>query len=235
MVEASPVAGGGLRSDELTLPGYRHDASSAIHPLAVASPFLSTLPLQEHGLEWIEPPLPCAHPPDGRPAALLARDPGVTASRLGADGSAWLALVKPFLARWPGLLPELLGPLHLPRHPWAMARFGSLGLRPATAVAGRFRDENARALWGGLAAHSLLPPPGAIAHCGHRAGAGRACVRVAHRARRVGASRPRARRPPDQPGWGDPDRLAGEPPGGATSRACCAPRPDAASGNRNRG
>lgn len=109
VVEASPVAGRGLRSDELTLPGYRHDVCSAIHPLAVASPFLSTLPLQEHGLEWIEPPLPCAHPLDGRPAALLARDPGVTASRLGTNGSAWLALVKPFLARWPGLLPELAG------------------------------------------------------------------------------------------------------------------------------
>ena len=157
VVEASPNPGGGLRSEELTLPGYRHDVCSAIHALAIASPFLSTLPLQEHGLEWIEPPLPCVHPLEGCPAALLARDPAATAAGLGADGAAWQRLVRPFLARWPSLLPELLGPLRPPRHPWAMARFGSVGLRPASAVARRFRDHRARALWGGLAAHSFLP------------------------------------------------------------------------------
>ena len=156
LVEGAAEVGGGARTAELTLPGYHHDVCSAVHPLAAASPFFSILPLREHGLEWIEPPIPCAHPLEGRPAALLTRDPDAMAT-LGVDGSAWRALVRPHLHGWSETLPELLGPLRAPRHPIAMARFGLHGLRSATAIAGRFQDDAARALWGGLAAHSFLP------------------------------------------------------------------------------
>jgi phytoene dehydrogenase-like protein len=157
VVEGAAKPGGGARTAELTLPGFRHDVCSAVHPLAAVSPFLASLPLHEHGLEWIDTPLPCAHPLDDRPAALLTRDPRSTAAGLGDDGPAWAGLVDPLLERWSDLLPELLEPLHRPRHPRAMARFGLLGLRPATSIARRFREDGARALWAGLCAHSFLP------------------------------------------------------------------------------
>ena len=157
VMEGAAEPGGGARTAELTLPGFKHDVCSAVHPLAAASPFLASLPLHEHGLEWIETPLACAHPMADRPAALLARDPQSTAAGLGNDGTAWSRLVDPLLESWPDLLPELLGPLQWPRHPGAMARFGLLGLRPATSLARRFRDDGTRALWAGLCAHSFLP------------------------------------------------------------------------------
>ena len=157
VVEGAAEPGGGARTAELTLPGFSHDVCSAVHPLAAASPFLASLPLHEHGLEWIETPLACAHPLADRPAALLTGDSRSTAAGLGDDGPAWAELVDPLLERWQDLLPELLGPLHWPRHPRAMARFGMLGLRSATGLVQRFKDEGARALWAGLCAHSFLP------------------------------------------------------------------------------
>ena len=157
VIESAAEPGGGARTAELTLPGFSHDLCSAIHPLAAASPFFASLPLHDHGLEWIETPLACAHPLMDRPSALLARSRHATADGLGNDGPTWSELVDPLLESWPNLLPELLGPLHLPRHPRSMARFGVRGLRPATSLARRFKTEGARALWAGLCAHSFLP------------------------------------------------------------------------------
>ena len=126
--EAASVAGGAARSAELTLPGFVHDLGSAVHPLAVASPFFSTLPLAESGLHWIWPPAELAHPLDDGTAVMLERDLGDTASQLGNDAAAYRRLYGPLLADWDGLRHDLLKPIGWPRHPIAMARFGLLGL-----------------------------------------------------------------------------------------------------------
>ena len=155
--EAASVAGGAARSAELTLPGFVHDLGSAVHPLAVTSPFFSTLPLAEFGLKWISP-APLAHPLDDGTAVILERDLNDTASQLGKDAAAYRSLYSPFVAGWDSLRHDLLKPIGWPRHPIAMARFGLLGLRSARAIAdGYFKGVRARALFAGLAAHSFLP------------------------------------------------------------------------------
>ncbi len=156
--EAASVAGGAARSAELTLPGFMHDLGSAVHPMAVASPFFSTLPLAEAGLHWIYPSAELAHPLDDGTAVMLERDIQETASQLGTDGAAYRRLFNPLLANWDGLRHDLLKAIGWPRHPIAMARFGVLGLRSARAVAdSHFKGTRARALFAGLAAHSFLP------------------------------------------------------------------------------
>jgi phytoene dehydrogenase-like protein len=157
--EAAESVGGGLRSGELTLPGFTHDLCSAIHPMAAASPFFRTLPLAEHGLEWIEPPLPLAHPLDGGEAAVLRRSVDETSEELGTDAESYRKLFGPLARSWEELEPALLGPLvRVPRHPLALARFGLSGLQPAVGFTRRrFRGEPAKALFAGLAAHSILP------------------------------------------------------------------------------
>lgn len=157
--EAAEVLGGGLRSGEVTLPGFVHDLCSAIHPLAAASPFFRTVPLDAHGLEWVEPPVPLAHPLDGGEAAVLRRSVEETAEGLGPDAKAYTRVFRPLVDDWPQLEGALLGPLvRVPRHPFALARFGLGGLWPARRFARRtFEDEPARALFAGLAAHSILP------------------------------------------------------------------------------
>ncbi len=156
--EAASVAGGAARSAELTLPGFMHDLGSAVHPMAVASPFFSTLPLAENGLHWIYPSAELAHPLDDGTAVMLERDIQDTATQLGTDGAAYRRLFKPLLANWDGLRHDLLKAIGWPRHPIAMARFGVLGLRSARAVAdSHFKGTRARALFAGLAAHSFLP------------------------------------------------------------------------------
>ena len=158
VLEAASAPGGGTRTSEVTLPGFRHDSCSAIHPLGLLSPYLRTLPLDEHGLEWVRFPVSVGHPLDDGPAALLVRSPAETAAELGEDGRAWRQLVEPFLEHPHDLLSDLLGPLRLlPRRPVQLARFGLSGLRSATALARRFRSERARALLAGCAAHSVLP------------------------------------------------------------------------------
>ncbi len=132
--EAEETIGGGTRSAELTLPGFTHDICSAVHPLAAASPFFSALPLSEHGLEWIEPPTPLAHPLDDGTAVMLERSIDETANGLGEDANAWRKLISPFLGEWEGLKCDLLGPLRLPRHPLLMARFGLSALRSACGL-----------------------------------------------------------------------------------------------------
>jgi phytoene dehydrogenase-like protein len=157
--EANTTIAGGARSAELTLPGFVHDVCSAVHPLAAGSPFLSALPLQRFGLQWIEPEIPLAHPLDNNSAVCLHKDIDVTASPLHNDSAAYRRLMKPLAENWKDLSVEFLQPmLHWPRHPAVLARFGILALSPATLLAKLlFRQEPARALFAGIAAHSFLP------------------------------------------------------------------------------
>jgi phytoene dehydrogenase-like protein len=158
VLEAAAHAGGGLHSLELTEPGFVHDLCSAVHPLGALSPFLSELPLHEHGLSWAYPPLSVAHPLDDGDAVCLQRDVSATAAELGADARGYTRLFQPFLAHAPDLLHDVLGPLRWPRRPLALARFGFYGMRSARGLArGLFADERTRALFAGCAAHSILP------------------------------------------------------------------------------
>lgn len=156
--ESAPTVGGGCRSAELTLPGFVHDVCSAVYPFAVASPFFRSLPLAAHGLDWIEPPAMLAHPFDDGAPALVYRSVDRTADGLGADAAAYRRLFAPLTADWPRIEEAVLGPLRWPRHPLALARFGLQALRPAEQLARcLFRGEPARALFAGIAAHSMLP------------------------------------------------------------------------------
>lgn len=158
VLESASTLGGGVRTAELTLPGFRHDVCSAVHPLAVMSPFFSGLPLADHGLEWVHPDVPAAHPLDGGRAALLYRSVEETAAGLGEDGSAWRRLFDPFLAHWDKLSSQLLGPVRLPRHPLALARFGFLALRSTRRLAdARFTGVDAKSLLAGMSGHAFLP------------------------------------------------------------------------------
>jgi phytoene dehydrogenase-like protein len=155
--EAEQIPGGATRSMELTLPGFIHDFGSAVYPLGAGSPFLSTLPLKDHGLEWVHSPAPLAHPLDDGTAVMLERDIEATAAELGADGRSWRGLMEPLVKYWNDFAPEVLGPvLKIPRHPWLLAHFGMNALFSAKVVASRFRSERTRALFAGLAGHSLL-------------------------------------------------------------------------------
>lgn len=159
LIEAAPSIGGGTRSLELTLPGFLHDVCSAVHPMAAASPALASFPLAEHGLEWIQPPLPLSHPLDDGSAAILSTSLDYTSERLGEDGAVYRRTLAPFVRRWPELVAEILRPVaHFPASPLLLARFGVIALWPAASTARRlFRTEAARALFAGLAAHSVLP------------------------------------------------------------------------------
>jgi len=155
--EAETTAGGAVRTMELTLPGFLHDFGSAVHPMGAGSPFFASLPLAEHGLEWIHSPAPLAHPLDDGTAVVLERDLKDAEACLGVDGKAWRGLMRPFAEHWWEFAPEILRPQPaIPRHPWLMARFGMNALLPAKTIAGVFRSERTRALFGGFAAHSFL-------------------------------------------------------------------------------
>ncbi|HEX5041016.1 MAG TPA: NAD(P)/FAD-dependent oxidoreductase [Candidatus Limnocylindria bacterium] len=159
VLEAADAVGGGARSAELTLPGYVHDVCSAIHPFGRTSPFFADAGLEALGLSWIDPPVPLGHPLDDGSAVLLRRSVDETAAELGDDGDAWRRLFGPLVRDWPRLMPDLLAPFHIPLSParaYTMARFGLLGLQPASAVARRFDGVRARALFAGAAAHSLI-------------------------------------------------------------------------------
>ena len=157
--EGKDTIGGGARSAELTLPGYIHDVCSAIHATAVISPFFEGLPLQDMGLEWVNPPLCVAHPlDDGSAVALCPAIEDTGKSIGGDDGKAYARLMSPLVSNWGLLQADLLGPMRWPQHPLAMARFARHGLRSAKSLAdSTFREERAKALFAGLAAHSLLP------------------------------------------------------------------------------
>lgn len=157
VLEAKPTIGGGLRSAELTWPGFVHDICSAIHPLALGSPFFQKLPLDQFGLEFITPPIAAAHPFDDGTAALLTGPVNETARLLGADAHAYQHLLAPLVRDWPALAPDVLGPLRFPKNPLALARFGLDGLPPVTHLARRFQTQTARGLLAGMAAHSIQP------------------------------------------------------------------------------
>src|SRR5438132_2304661 len=158
VLEANATIGGGARSAELTLPGFVHDVCSAVHPLGAGWPFFKTLLLDRFGLNWIQPPVALAHPLD-EAAACLHRDVDLTADWLGRDARAYRKLMKPLARDWEKLSAEFLQPmLHLPRHPISLARFGLPAMCPATLLTKLlFKNESARALFAGIAAHSFLP------------------------------------------------------------------------------
>ena len=156
--EAATTIGGSCRSAELTLPGFVHDVCSTVQALAVTSPVMWSMPLAEHGLELVHPPAPLAQPLDDGTAAVLDRSVDATADSLGADGAAYRRLMGPLVEHWDALSADLLGPLRLPSHPLRLALFGRTAIRSARAVAQSwFKGEPAKALFGGLAAHSIAP------------------------------------------------------------------------------
>lgn len=159
ILEGAATIGGGARTEELTLPGFWHDVGSSVYPMGAASPIFRSLGLERFGLRWIEPEMPLAHPLDGGRAVALQHSVEATARELGDDGAAWTELFGPLAERWEELVPELLGPvIHIPRSPLLMARFGAAAVMPATVLARTmFRGERARALFCGMAAHSVRP------------------------------------------------------------------------------
>lgn len=157
VLEAAATPGGGARTEALTLPGYRHDVCSAVHPLAAISPFFRSLDLAARGVELLQPPVAVAHPLDDGNAAALRPSLEATAASLGEDGAAWAELFEPFLPHATELFDELLRPIRIPRHPLLMARFGLLALQSASSCArSQFTQAPARALFAGCAAHSFL-------------------------------------------------------------------------------
>lgn len=159
VLEGAETIGGACRTRELTRPGFLHDLGAAILPLGIASPFFDELELERYGLRWVQPELPLAHPLGGDRAVVLHRSLERTALELGSDGDAYRDLFEPLMRRWPEVLDEILQPpIHLPRHPVRLARFGLRALQPALRLAGgSFRGAEARALFGGLAAHATVP------------------------------------------------------------------------------
>lgn len=179
VLEAADEVGGGTRSGEAIVPGLLHDHCSAIHPMAIGSPFLATLDLERYGLRWLWPEIDCAHPLDDGSAGVLHRSVRQTAAGLGRDGAVWRLLFGRPAARFDALAEDIMGPLlQLPHHPLTLARFGLPIALPASTVARLFRTEQARGLFGGIAAHGFRPlhyPLSAavglgIATAGHRHG-----------------------------------------------------------------
>jgi phytoene dehydrogenase-like protein len=158
VVEAAATPGGGARTQELTAPGFLHDVCSSVHPLGAASPFFATLPLERHGLAWIQPPAPLAHVLDDGRAVVLERSLEATGGALGRDRTAYRRLLEPFVEDFAELCRMVLGPLRLPSSPWLLARFGLHGLRSMQGLArARFQEPEAQALLAGIAAHAMLP------------------------------------------------------------------------------
>jgi phytoene dehydrogenase-like protein len=158
VLEAESTIGGGTRTSELTVPGLLHDDCSATHPMAAGSPFLNSLDLGEHGLEWLWPEIDLAHPLDDGSAGVMVRSIERTARGLGEDGTAWLRAFGSSSAHFDALLDDILAPIvHLPRHPVRLARFGIPAAAPATLLARSWKTPQARALFGGVAAHAFSP------------------------------------------------------------------------------
>ncbi|MGC4034923.1 MAG: NAD(P)/FAD-dependent oxidoreductase [Chitinophagaceae bacterium] len=157
ILEAKGTTGGGLRSDELTLPGFTHDVCSAIHPLAIESPFFNQLPLKEHGVEYIQPTLAAAHPFDDGTAAVLHHSIDETAQTLDEDGTFYKSVFTSLTELWPLINTNVLSPLRFPSHPLAMAEFGMNALKSADSFTKRFSTQKAKGFWAGMSAHSMLP------------------------------------------------------------------------------
>jgi phytoene dehydrogenase-like protein len=158
VLEAEERIGGGTRTSELTVPGLLHDDCSATHPMAAGSPFLRSLDLEAHGLEWLWPEVDLAHPLDDGTAGVLVRSIDETAEGLGEDGTAWRRTFGSAAAHFGELLEDIMKPvLHLPRHPLRLVRFGLAAAAPVTLLARSWRTPQARALFGGVAAHAFSP------------------------------------------------------------------------------
>jgi len=158
VIEGHDEIGGGMRTAELTLPGFQHDVCSTAHPMGILSPFLASLPLERYGLEWAQPEVPVAHALEGGRAALLHRDVRETAAGLGRDEKNYRRYFEPIVKVLPELCTDILRPIGLPRHPISFARFGMRAMLPAAPAARvLFRETEARALFAGNAAHSILP------------------------------------------------------------------------------
>ncbi|MGK5595313.1 MAG: phytoene desaturase family protein [Parachlamydiaceae bacterium] len=158
LIESKETLGGGMRSQELTLPGFLHDVCSAVHPLGKGSPFFNQLNLSSFGLEWVEPPIPLAHPLEGSDAVVLESSLAKTVEELGADGSSYADLIGPLASQWDELAQDILSPLRWPKHPLAMLRFAFYALQPATKLTKKiFTEARTKSLFAGLAAHSILP------------------------------------------------------------------------------
>jgi phytoene dehydrogenase-like protein len=157
LLEGKDMIGGGTRTEQLTLPGYWHDVCSAVHPMARMSPYFTTLPLSDFGLEWLVPEVSAAHPFDNGLAAALYPSLALTAAGLGQDADAYRRFMEPVIESIPRILPGLLGPFPDLRHPLDLAGFGWKALPPASWTATRFKGEEARGLWGGMAAHAIQP------------------------------------------------------------------------------
>jgi len=157
LIEGKQQIGGGLRSGELTLPGFVHDICSAIHPMAAASPFFDSIPLKNHGLDFIFPEICAAHPLDNGKAILLSRSLEQTATDMGNDAEVYRRIIKPITDSWSSLAPDMLGPLRFPSHPLSFTRFGLKAIQSAESIAKRFMTMEAKALWAGMCAHSMLP------------------------------------------------------------------------------
>lgn len=158
VLEAEETIGGGTRSAELNVPGLVHDICSATHPTGVASPFFKTLGLEKHGLEWLWPEVDAAHPLDDGRAGVMFRDLDRTVEGLGEDGPAWRRLFGPLAEHSDELIAEIFGPIiHVPKHPILLAKFGLRALQPASLIARRWKTDEARGLFGGMAAHAMHP------------------------------------------------------------------------------
>ena len=157
VLEGASTVGGGTRTAELTLPGFKHDICSAIHPLAAASPFFTTLPLGDHGLEYIYPNVAAAHPFDDGKAAVLYNSVEKTAQTLGTDAAKYLSLFKQLVNGWPQIASDILGPLTFPSSPVSFAAFGLKAITSATHFSKNFQTREGKGLWGGMAAHSIQP------------------------------------------------------------------------------
>ena len=155
--EANQQIGGGARNEQLTLPNFIHDVCSAVHPMGFISPFFKTLPLQDYGLEWIEPPLALAHPFDNEPAAFLSKSIQQTAENLGQDKQAYLDLMNPFVNKSETLITEILKPIRISKYPFLMARFAFAAMRSASDFANsKFKTDRAKALFCSCSAHSVV-------------------------------------------------------------------------------
>jgi len=157
LAESKAGIGGGMRTEELTLPGFRHDVCSAVIPMAVSSPFLRSLPLKQFGLEFVYPEIEAAHPFDDGTAALLMRSIEKTASLLKEDEKNYLNLLQPIVNVWADIENDVLGPLHFPHHPIEMMKFGLKALPSSINTSKKFATKHGRGLWAGMAAHSIQP------------------------------------------------------------------------------
>jgi phytoene dehydrogenase-like protein len=158
LIEAKDKIGGGMRTEEFTLPGFHHDICSAIHPLGLGSPFFNSLPLNKLGVEWVNPPIPAAHPFSDGSTAVLYHSLEKTMESLQEDGQAYKRIISPLTNHWKEMVNDLLAPLHIPKHPLRLAQFGLRGLQSAKGLADRnFKNRNTRGLFAGMAAHVMVP------------------------------------------------------------------------------